>query len=559
MPPIGRAEFAARLAELDTEGLAGFVAALYRARGERVAPVEERATGRDRLLVVGGADDRDGPGHRDAAGDDPPTSERVVCVRGSAPRFGQPPSVPADCDVVVAPDPAAVPDAAPVERALGADALRELTLYGVDRAVAADLCRDHLGVDVERDAGPLHPEPPATGGDAERGDGRRERSGSAKATDAADGAGGTGGAGGSEADERPGRTVVLALVLAVALLAGGTIVGGAIDGDDPGVSAAIGRLLDDPGGAGSGGEPSGDGATVVPTGDGEPNDDGATDAVVDRSTTRDAASTIGGDDGPGGSGELDGGDETGADDEPVAGADFTRTSYAQILQPDGSIAEGTLAEAHAESLANRSYTLTISHWRVVDGRPVGVEREVVRVAEATRFVSRVERYGVPVEHSLVVAERERFANGTRRVTRVGDGSYVVDPEPIGRVDADPHADRVSTYIEWFLSVESSEITDVDRRERRSYYWLSTTGDSYPGVENATGMALVDDRGRVHELRRTYDLPNDPGVSAVVTIRYTDVGETTVTPPAWYRNGTRVENDGHTSPTGGTSPTTDGGG
>jgi hypothetical protein len=201
--------------------------------------------------------------------------------------------------------------------------------------------------------------------------------------------------------------------------------------------------------------------------------------------------------------------------------------------PEGVTDEDDLARAHARALEGRSYRLTLVHRERVDGRPTGVRRETVRVANASRYVSTVEGYGDLRREPLVVRDAAAYVNGSLRAERDAgvDGSAFGAAFSAG-VGGDP-ADRVATYVRWFLSVEESRVVDVVERDGLRLYWLVLDGDSYPGVENTTGTALVDGTGLVHEVRRSYDYPDEDGVGATVTVRYDGLDATTVEPPAWY--------------------------
>jgi hypothetical protein len=230
-------------------------------------------------------------------------------------------------------------------------------------------------------------------------------------------------------------------------------------------------------------------------------------------------------------------------DEPTSTAIETsaeRGPYPPGLGPDGVIDANTLADTHAKAMTGQSYRWTITHREYVDGRPNAYRRETVYVASSTEYRTELEGAGDLRRADLVVAGVEVYADGETRYERqpIADefeDSYTVDPAPVQGVrnGEDAYADRAERYLEWYLSVSESAVVDSFEREGTRYYWVRLGRDPYPGVENSSGSALVDENGVVHELRRQYDVPGEPGVSAVVSLRYTDVGSTTVEPPAWY--------------------------
>mgnify|MGYP006273890691 CR=1 FL=1 len=215
-------------------------------------------------------------------------------------------------------------------------------------------------------------------------------------------------------------------------------------------------------------------------------------------------------------------------------------SFPPGLGPDGVADAGALADAHAKATTGQSYRLTITHREYVDGRPTAYRRETVFVAEPTVYRTELEGAGRFERGPLVVSGAEAFADGETRYHRrvVADefeGTDTVDSEPVRGVrnGEGRYADRVEQYVDWYLSVSDSAVVDSVERDGTRYYWVRLGADTYPGVENSTGSALVGEDGLVYEVRRQYDYPGSTGVSAVVSIRYTDVGTTTVTPPRWY--------------------------
>jgi hypothetical protein len=225
--------------------------------------------------------------------------------------------------------------------------------------------------------------------------------------------------------------------------------------------------------------------------------------------------------------------------------------YPPGLGPEGVVDEDALADAHAKAVTGRSYRLTITHREFVDGRPTAYRRETVSVVSPSEYRTDIEGAGELRGADLVVSSVEAFADGERRYTRrviadEFDPSYTVDATDLRgiRNGEDRYGDRAERYVEWYLSVSESEIVDTVERDGTRYYWVRLGRDPYPGVENSSGSALVDETGVVHEIRRQYDRPGGDGVSAVVTLRYTDFGETTVRPPAWYEE--RVGTDATTA-------------
>ncbi|MFC4358524.1 hypothetical protein ACFO0N_11290 [Halobium salinum] len=230
-----------------------------------------------------------------------------------------------------------------------------------------------------------------------------------------------------------------------------------------------------------------------------------------------------------------------ADSPPDDAAPFTGGDSDASLPPGvtpNAVDARALAAAHGRVLGNTSYTLVLTHREFRDGRPTAVRREVARVEGSERYVSSVTGAGEPTATVQVVADEEVFANGSVRVERGVDGeprdarsgqSDFAEPD-------DPFRSRAENYVDWFTSVREAGVVETVERDGRTLYWLSLADDPWLGVENSTGSALVDERGLVHSLRRSYDVPGRPGVSVTVTVEVVNVGETTAPAPAWYRSG-----------------------
>jgi hypothetical protein len=260
----------------------------------------------------------------------------------------------------------------------------------------------------------------------------------------------------------------------------------------------------------------------------------------------------------------------GTDDSPPtrtpAGTEspsFDSTELPPGLGPDGVVDEELLADRHAKAVTGQSYRWTITHREFVDGQPTAYRRETVYVASPTEYRTEIEGAGDLRGADLVISGIEAYADGEARYERrFSDGSinagtgYGLDRGGLRGVQNGEgrYADRAERYIGWYLSVSESAVVDTFERAETRYYWVRLGRDPYPGVENSTGSALVDENGVVHEIRRQYDVPGDGDVSAVVTLRYTDFGTTTVQPPPWHDRGIDAGNETATTPTSGQSGT-----
>jgi hypothetical protein len=519
MPPLSPAAFRERLAALSPDERAALVAAVYCARGRAA-----RADGR--LVRL-----RDGP------------RPRTLCV-------GRDP--PEDADGTVTVDEGDGETATVPGDVVRAEDLRELLLYGLDPEDGNRVAKEHLGV-------PLRSTQYARRADREGGSGSRNAASSAPAaatrgatrrdgttaeresapTGAAFGTDRTGDrlrdrlravvAGGRsvvpDVLARPSRRVGAAVLLAATLILAAALGGAGLglplldaSGDgDPAPSADAGTT-----GAGTGpeqGTESSSGRSAEERADaGEPVRDGVS------------------------------GENVTADDETRIAGDASRNGLPPGVGLDGDVDASALAAAHGRVLDNRSYALVITHREFRDGRPTAMRREVARVADGREYVSSVTGAGETTATVQTVAGVERFANGSVRATRPVDDEGAGRSTRLARTDPeDPFRDRSVRYVRWFASVRNSTVVEAAERDGRVYYWLALANDPWPGVANSTGSLLVDERGLVHSIRRSYDVPDRPGVSVVVTVEVTNVGETTVTPPAWYPLQEEVSGPGGGTP------------
>jgi hypothetical protein len=233
-------------------------------------------------------------------------------------------------------------------------------------------------------------------------------------------------------------------------------------------------------------------------------------------------------------------------DHPTAVYPDKTSIRADALPPGisakGDIDEDVLANAHARAVTGQSYRWTLTHREFVDGKATAYRRETVYVAAPNRYRTELTGAGQLRNSPLAISSVEAYADGSSRFeNRVTDDGFDRPQPDVQSVRGirngeGRYADRAETYIEWYLSVSESSIVDVFERDGTRYVWLSLGADPYPGVENSTGSALVDENGIVHEVRRQYTVPRSGGVTAVVSFRYTDFGTTTVSPPSWHDRG-----------------------
>lgn len=471
MTPLTTAEFTRALADLDRSALAAFVADLYRERGYAVSVDGDRLrVERDGEVRRYGVLVGRGPGRWPTGG----VARAWPTRRATATRLG-------DCDVVVSADPSAAPTVDSGQRLVTPADLRDHLLYGIGRPSAERLCADHLGRALATNGVDTAP---------------RDR------------------------DRRLASLLLVACVVVVGAFGGGAALDTAGGVGTNAGDGVLGVLGVPDGERQDGTAPSGE-----PTATGETGD-AVEDGEADTSTPDESV------------GALGASDSASVGPEPAFAALFaggveTPTPGASPLPPgvseDGSIDADRLAAAHGEIARNTSYTLELQHREFIVGSEIASQRELVRVESDGVYETTVETHGDPDE-SLVVDRRAAYANGSARVERTDDGIRV---RPLGPwTDGDRYADRVADYLGWYLSVNESELVASHRVEGRTFYRIRFGSDPWPGTVGESGVAVVDDRGFVYYLTRESEDPDQPGITDVITIRYSLVGETTVTPPRW---------------------------
>ncbi len=433
MPLVSPSTFASRLGELDQAAFAGFVAALWAARG-----FETAIDGR--VVRASGPDGR----------------EEVLWVTASSgwlPRRRAEP--PEEVDAVVTNRRRARRWDGESSRVVTADALREMLLYAIDRSVGDELCQRFLDCAIthpasERDAWPRRV--------------MAELSGE--------------------------RAFVLAGGLAVLVIAAG-VLAAPVAWDDRSPTAV----------------------TPAPAVNGTP--------VAFRTATPTPTPT------------------------PAPEIRRTPVPVEPGLLPPGIDRRGiddaeALARAHAFSVSQRSYALTINYREF--NNSMRAKRETILVENQTRYSSELITAGPLSTNPYVIADRELYADGHAEYARIpGETGVSYARQPVTSEGAGEFAERVQQYLQWFLTVEDSFIRDIETQNGTTYYQVITRGDPYDGVENARGIAIIESHGVVRYLQRVYTIPDSNDTSVTITIEYTDFENVSVEEPWWYGDAVNTTN------------------
>jgi hypothetical protein len=237
---------------------------------------------------------------------------------------------------------------------------------------------------------------------------------------------------------------------------------------------------------------------------------------------------------------ADGGETSPSADSSRAGGSG---GYPPGLAPSGIVDANALAAAHAQLADRRSYQVTLVRREYVGNAMVSSGLEMVWVERPSVYVSAVGESGDVRDPTPFIADDSVFANGTTRFARDAEAGeagveseVTYDREPVisGAGSPGRYTERIRVYLVWFLTVEESSVVETESDDGTTLYWVTLDGDPWPGVENVSGYALVDSHGFVHEVHRQYTLPEEPNRTVQATIRYDEVGETTVDPPWWFQ-------------------------
>jgi hypothetical protein len=223
---------------------------------------------------------------------------------------------------------------------------------------------------------------------------------------------------------------------------------------------------------------------------------------------------------------------------PTTVATATPTPDALGLAPGLSIERivdaRALADAHARSVSNRSYTWELTYVEYAGGNESGRATEVVRVASPTVYTSHVTTDGF-LSSRGPVSSRSSYADGERRYQPTAGG---VESAPVEqRGPTGPQAARASQYYGVLLDAEQTSVVRTVLGEPRLYV-VDIEGAGSDGVRNYTATAHVQPNGRIVYYTGSYCYVSFRGddtreTCLSLTMQYRNVGQTTVEPPTWY--------------------------
>jgi hypothetical protein len=211
------------------------------------------------------------------------------------------------------------------------------------------------------------------------------------------------------------------------------------------------------------------------------------------------------------------------------------TAYPPGVDERGLADIDTLIAAHRSVLSNTSFTVTVQYREFEDGRVTGTFVETVRVERPSRYAVSVDSAGTLETTPRAVVGADAFSNENRTWVRLRS----TEPYVRSRLSRSRMLGQLARYLRWSLSVENSTLRE---HSEGGTYRITTDGDPYQGITDASGTAYVTDEGLVTYGRWTYTNVR-PETRVEFSIHTTDVGSTTVSRPRWIDTETGNESDG----------------
>lgn len=236
-------------------------------------------------------------------------------------------------------------------------------------------------------------------------------------------------------------------------------------------------------------------------------------------------------DGVGGSAGVD--DGTASTPLPTATPTPAPRQVLPGLTTAGITDTAILARGHAAALTGRSFTLSLTYTEQAGGETLGWAREVVRVENRTVYRSTGSQSGDLGSDLVPIIVRDLYADGEGRYLRQEDGALRVggaDDPGTGQV-----VERSRALVAWYLSGDESTLVDTSSRRGTVYYRVDIEGTTDSRAENYRATGLVSEQGLVVRVDARYRLPDD-NRTATVSLRYANVGNTTVARPDWMPPG-----------------------
>lgn len=234
----------------------------------------------------------------------------------------------------------------------------------------------------------------------------------------------------------------------------------------------------------------------------------------------------------------------------VAGQPVINQPLPPGITPNGLADIEALGRAHADAVEGRSYTLsrTVVWTDIRDQEVVTVERDIDMTVEGAQYridtddmvAGNRTQVGVLYHdgQNSYVAPNDRADTGYRQVGEL-EQTELFSPPP---------STVTASLVETRLSTPTSNLTGTVERDGETLYRLTGRGEpEWPAVGggdeyNVTALATLS--GFVQRVDSTFTVRSGNRLIDVrQSVRYSAVGETNVTPPAWYDTTTDRNDSG----------------
>ncbi|WP_135853507.1 DUF7537 family lipoprotein [Halorussus salinus] len=237
-------------------------------------------------------------------------------------------------------------------------------------------------------------------------------------------------------------------------------------------------------------------------------------------------------------------------------SDTTEQALADELAPglneSGVTDAWTLAEAHADALRNRSYTVVsnLTASGLGDDREATADATTKVTRDPTRLVRRSNVSGDARSIGLFGQDVDIWAteNGTWYAVERANGTNYRRVAEVVRPVHGSRTDRDSLFV--LFSALDTELAGTETANGTTLYRVNATGVrnsetlasqlNADSVRNVSLTALVDERGVVHEYRVAYTATHGNRTTRIErAVRFTALGGTSVERPAWVAEETNA--------------------